>query len=112
MAQHMIRDIQTLLSRMEVSGQGWLGSVCLFILPYRSVSAWQQRHDWPYQPDSSCLIWSLLCSLHSLGQKKYLCRAILSLPILWCLVSGKFVADLSDNSRGMFFQLQKQSMLF
>lgn len=29
MAQHMIRDIQTLLSRMEVSGQGWLGSVCL-----------------------------------------------------------------------------------
>lgn len=36
MAQHMIRDIQTLLSRMEVSGQGWLGSVCLFILPYPS----------------------------------------------------------------------------
>ena len=29
MAQHMIRDIQTLLSRMEVSGQGWPLSACL-----------------------------------------------------------------------------------
>lgn len=30
MAQHMIRDIQTLLSRMEVSGQGWPLPVSLY----------------------------------------------------------------------------------
>lgn len=64
MAQHMIRDIQTLLSRMEVSGQRRQGA----LPPFSCLVAVGQGHVRPHPQDSFYLIWSLICDCFSFGR--------------------------------------------